>query len=444
MDKDLLISGGAALTKEALSEMHVADIAEYMEDMDEQDAIRVFRMLPKDYAAEVFAYLPHEIQQNIVEGIADREIGGIINELFLDDAVDFIEEMPANVVKRILAAVPRGKRDIINQFLKYPEDSAGSIMTIEYVALKKGITVKKAFAEIRAKAIEKETIYTCYVIDSARCLIGLVSVLTLLLSDPDQLIGDIMDTNIISAQTTANKEDLVGDFSKYDLLALPVVDSENRLVGIVTIDDALDVALDVAEEEATEDFELMAAITPSEDPYMKTGVWMLCRNRIPWLMILMVTAMMTGGIISFFEATLETMTSLAIFIPLLMDTGGNAGCQSSTLIIRGMAVGDIRLKDVLRVLWKETRVAVICGFALVIVNYARMVVMGTETLLAVTVSLTLYLTVVLAKTIGCLLPMGAKKLRLDPAMMAAPVITSIVDASALFIYFTLATVILSI
>jgi magnesium transporter len=440
--EDKLFAGGAAdVTKEALSAMHVVDIAEGMEDLDEQDAIKVFRMLPKDMAAEVFAYLPHDVQQSIVEGIADREIGPIINELFLDDAVDFIEEMPANVVRRILAAVPRQKRDIINQFLKYPEDSAGSVMTIEYVALKKTLTVEKAFKEIRAKAIEKETIYTCYVIDADRRLIGSVSVLALLIADPGQLIGDIMDTNIISAQTTEDKEDLVSDFGKYDLLAMPVVDSENRLVGIVTIDDALD----VAEEEATEDFSIMAAVTPSEDPYMKTGVLTLSRNRIPWLLVLMVTAMLTGTIISYFELRLDGLFGLMAFVPLLMDTAGNAGCQSSTLIIRGMAVGDIELRDVLRVLWKETRVAVICGAALVVVNVLRMVLfMGSDMPMALTVSLTLYLTVLLAKTIGCMLPMGAKKLRLDPAMMAAPVITSIVDASALLIYFSLATVILRI
>jgi magnesium transporter len=440
MDKKMFENGGAVLTKESLSAMHIVDIAELMEDMSEQDAIKVFRLLPKDMAADVFAYLPHDIQQDIVEGIADREIGGIINELFIDDAVDFIEEMPANVVRRILAAVPRQKRDIINQFLKYPEDSVGSIMTIEYVALKKNITVEKAFKEIRAKAIEKETIYTCYVIDSDRRLIGTVSVLTLLLSDPGQLIGDIMDTNIISAHTTGDKENLVSDFGKYDLLAMPVVDSENRLVGIVTIDDALD----VAEEEATEDFELMAAVTPSDDPYMKTGVWMLSRNRIPWLLILMITAMMTGFIIDYYEARLDTLIGLMAFVPLLMDTAGNAGCQSSTLIIRGMAVGDIALKDVIRVLWKETRVSVICGAALVAVNFARMVIMGSGISLAVTVSLSLYSTVLLAKTIGCLLPMGAKKLRIDPAMVAAPIITSIVDASALIIYFSLAMLILKI
>jgi magnesium transporter len=440
MDKKILINEETVLSKETLSLMHPVDIAEHMEDLSEQDTIKAFRLLPKDMAAEVFAFLPHDVQQDIVEGIADREIGGIIDELFIDDAVDFIEEMPANVVRRILAAVPKQKRDIINQFLKYPEDSAGSIMTIEYVALKKNITVEAAFKEIRGKAIEKETIYTCYVIDHARRLIGMVSVLTLLLSEPGQLIADIMDTNIISAKTTDDKENLVSDFGKYDLLAMPVVDSEQRLVGIVTIDDALD----VAEEEATEDFELMAAVTPSEDPYMRTGVWMLSRNRIPWLLILMVTAMLTGLIINYYEARLDTLIGLMAFVPLLMDTAGNAGSQSSTLIIRGMAVGDIEIRDVLRVLWKEARVSVICGAALVAVNFARMVITGTGIPLAVTVSLTLYLTVLLAKTIGCLLPMGAKKLRIDPAMVAAPIITSIVDASALVIYFSLAMFILSI
>lgn len=440
MEKKMFQTGEITTMKETLYAMHVVDIADELEDMDGQVAVKVFRMLPKDKAAEVFAYLSSDVQQKIVEGIADQEISGIIDELFLDDAVDFIEEMPANVVRRVLAAVPKNKRDIINHFLKYPEDSAGSIMTIEYVALRKALTVREAFEQIRAKAIDKETIYTCYVMDENRHLIGTVSARTLMLADPGDVIGDIMDPNIIFTSTTEDNESLVADFMKYDLLAMPVVDSENRLVGIVTVDDVLD----VQEEEATKDFEMMAAISPSDEPYLKTSVWALTKNRVIWLLLLMLSATVTGAIISGFEDALAVMPALVAFIPMLMDTGGNAGSQSSTLVIRGMAIEEIEISDTLRVLWKEIRVAVLCGAALVAVNFTRIMLMNRNWQMALTVSLALYATVIMAKSIGCILPLGAKKLRMDPAVMASPVITTIVDAGALAVYFSLAKVILHI
>ncbi|MDR2903023.1 MAG: magnesium transporter [Clostridiales bacterium] len=440
MKKNLFDSGEIFTMKEMFSEMHVVDIAENMEEMDNQVLVKVFRMLPKDKAAEVFAYLSRDIQEKIVASIADHELGNVIDELFVDDAVDFIEEMPANVVKRILATIPKETRDTINQFLKYPADSAGSVMTPEYVALKSDMTVLDAFNEIRAKALDKETIYTCYVTDPDRRLIGAISARTLLLSTLDQVVGDIMEQNIVFAYTADDKEELVADFSKYDLLAVPIVDSEKRLVGIVTIDDALD----VQEEEATEDFEIMAAMSPSEDVYLKTSIWNLTKNRIPWLLLLMLSATFTGAIITGFEDALAVFPALVASIPMLMDTGGNAGSQSSVLCIRGMALGEIGLSDVLHVLWKEIRVAVICGALLVLVNFTRLMLVEHDILLALTVSAALYLTVLIAKTIGCLLPMAAKKLRLDPAVAASPVITTVVDASSLLVYFSLAKAILKI
>jgi magnesium transporter len=429
------ISDYAAL-KDKLKSMNPVDIAEALEDLGGRpDAvIKYFRMLPKDTAAEVFAYLPNDMQQNIISAIKDYEIKGIIDELFIDDAVDFIEEMPAGVVKRVLNNLPAEKRDIINHFLKYPEGSAGSIMTIEYIDLKVNLTVSDAFTRIRKEGADVETIYTCYVIDAERRIAGAVSVRTLLLSSPEDKIGDIMERDVIYAVTTDDKESLANDFRKYGLLAMPVVDNENRLVGIVTVDDVME----VQEDEATEDFEIMAAVSPLDEPYLKTGVFQLTRSRVLWLMLLMLSATVTGSIISGFERALAAMPALVAFIPMLMDTGGNAGAQSSTLIIRGMALEEIELRDVLRVLWKELRVAFLCGAALSLVNFLRIIAMGDATLMAFTVTGTLFLTVMLAKAVGCLLPLGAKKLRLDPAVMASPVITTIVDAGALLIYFSIA------
>jgi magnesium transporter len=424
--------------REMLKNSNPVDIAERFEELDDKQAIRLFRMLPKETAAEAFAYLTRDMQESIVNAIQDYEIGYIIDELFLDDAVDFIEEMPAGVVKRVLSNLPREKREIINHFLKYPDDSAGSIMTIEYVDLKEHLTVAETFERIRRDGVDKETIYTCYVIDAQRRLLGVVTAKTLLLSAPDAKIGDIMIRDVIFANTSDDVEDLANEFRKYGLLAMPIVDNEHRLVGIVTVDDMLT----IQEEEATEDFELMAGMTPSDEPYLKTSIWKLARNRFPWLLILMVTAMVTGTIISAYEDAIAAVPVLVTFIPMLMDTGGNSGAQSSTIVIRGLAVGDITLRDFAKVFWKELRVASLCGLALAIVNFLRVLFIHSDSVpawnLGISVSLTLWLTVVLAKVVGCMLPLAAKTIRVDPAVMAAPVITTIVDASALLVFFGIA------
>ncbi|MDR1764684.1 MAG: magnesium transporter [Lachnospiraceae bacterium] len=423
-----------AALRETLAESNPVDIAEALEETQEPTTLKVFRMLPKDLAAEVFSYLPPDLQQQIVEAVTDKEMKSIIDEMFLDDAVDFIEEMPANVVKRVLAGASKEKRDLINSFLKYPDGSAGSIMTVEYVSLRPHYTVKEAFDRIRSTGVNKETIYTCYVTDPAKQLIGTVSVKDLLLASYEDLVGDIMDTNIISATTSEDKETLANEFAKYDLLAMPVVDHENRLVGIVTVDDAFE----VQQDEATEDFSIMAAVSPSETPYLRTGVIQLTRNRVLWLMLLMLTATITGAIISSFEEALAVLPALVAFIPMLMDTGGNAGSQSSTLVIRGMALEEIELGDVLLVLWKEFRIALLCGTALSAVNFVRvMITNGRNVVLAGTVSISLFITVIISKSVGCMLPMGAKRLGLDPAVMASPVITTIVDACTLLVYLSL-------
>ena len=434
------ISSSHASLRESILGMNPADIAEDFEELEDEQAIKIFRMLPKDTAAEVFAYLSREIQQSIINAIKDFEISGIIDELFVDDAVDFIEEMPAGVVKRVLSNLPPEKRDIINSFLKYPEGSVGSIMTIEYVDLKEHLTVAEAFERIRRDGVDKETIYLCYVINQQRRLRGVVSARTLLLSSPNEKIGDIMQHEVIFASTSDDKESIVADFRKYGLIAIPVVDNEERLVGIVTFDDVLE----VQEEEATEDFELMAAMSPSGEPYLKTSVWTLTWNRLPWLMLLMLTATITGSIIAGFEDTLAVMPVLITFIPMLMDTGGNSGSQSSTLVIRGMALEEIEPADVLKVWWKELRVAVLCGAALAVINFFRVLIFNRSATVGVGVSLTLFTAIIFAKSIGCLLPQFARRLGLDPAVMASPVITTIVDAGVLLAYFSIVKIMFNI
>ena len=426
--------------REMLQNTNPVDIAERFEDLDDQQAIRLFRMLPKATAVEVFAYLPRDMQQDIINAIKDYEISNIIDDLFLDDAVDFIEEMPAGVVKRVLSNLPSEKREMINTFLNYPEDSAGSIMTIEYVDLKEHLTVAETFDRIRREGVGKETIYTCYVIDAERRLLGAVTAKALLLASPTDKIGDIMERDIQFAATGDDVESLSNEFRKYGLLAMPIVDSEQRLVGIVTVDDVLE----VQEEEATEDFEIMAAISPSDEPYLKTSVWSLARNRLPWLIILMLTATITGIILRGFEDAMMAIPILITFIPMLMDTGGSGGSQSSTLIIRGLALEEIELQDVLKVLWKELRVSLLCGLVLAFVNFLRVLVMHSDATLGWSVSLALWITVVIAKLVGCMLPLAAKKLKLDPAVMAAPVITTIVDACALLVFFGIARYVFSI
>ena len=436
----LLMESNRAALREMLDGMNEADIAADLDELEDHDTVRVFRMLSKDKAADVFAFLDPDVQQSIIEAITDREIGGIIDELFLDDAVDFIEEMPANVVKRVLANVTRDRRELINSFLQYPEDSVGSIMTIEYVDLKSNMTVADAFARIRSTGMNKETIYTCYVTDKARKLIGLVTARTLLLSPKESLIKDIMESNVMFARTHDDQEELMNNFRKYGYMAIPVVDSEDRLVGIVTFDDALT----VQEEETTEDFEKMAAMRPSEEPYLKTGVLSMAKNRIPWLLLLNLSVFLTGAIVAKFEDILAVLPVLVTFIPLLMDTSGDAGSQSSTLVIRGMALDEIKLTDSLKVLLKELRVALICGGALAIVNCARVVIFGSNFSIAVTVSLALLAAIIFSKTVGGLLPLGARFVKLDPAVMAGPVLTTIVDAASLIVYFCLAKIILQI
>ena len=427
--------------KDELCEMNEFDIASFLEELDSEKQIIIFRMLPKELASDVFACLEVETQEHIINSITDKELAYIIEELYVDDAVDMLEELPATIVKRVLQNAAPSTRLQINEFLKYPENSAGSIMTAEYIGLKKSMTVQEAFAYIRKHGYDKETIYTCYVMDAKRMLEGVVTVKDLLMNDYEVKIEDIMDTNVIKAVTTDDKEEIADLFNKYDLLSLPVVDHENRLVGIVTIDDAVD----VMEEEATEDFEKMAAMLPSEKPYLKTSVLELAKNRITWLLVLMISSMLTGGILTRYEDAFQVMPLLVSFVPMLTDTGGNAGSQSSTMIIRGMTIGEVASSDIFKVIWKEARVSVIVGLILGLVNFIRLIIQYPgHPLVALTVVLALFATVFLAKVIGGILPILAKRLKLDPAIMAAPLITTIVDAVSLVIYFQIAVELLHI
>lgn len=424
-----------------LKEMNPADVAELFEELPVDKIPIVFRLLPKELAADTFAYLEPEQQTILVEKFSDRELHDVINELYLDDTVDMIEEMPANLVHRILKHVDEDTRRSINQILKYPKDSAGSIMTMEYVDLRRSMTVEEAFERIREIGVEKETIYTCYVTDNRRVLKGIVTVKDLLLAPKDLIIRDIMETNIIHVTTKTDQEEVAALFDKYDFLAMPVVDNEMRLVGIVTIDDAID----VIQEEATEDIEMMAAITPTDRPYMKTGVIETWKKRIPWLMILMISSTLTGSIIASFEDALAATVVLTGFIPMLMGTGGNAAGQSSVSIIRGLSLGEIEYRDVPSIIWKEFRVAFLCGIALGIVNFAKLLLWDRLTLpVALVVCSAMVVTVIMAKVVGCSLPVLAKRVGFDPAVMANPFITTIVDALSLLIYFKIACAVLHI
>lgn len=436
--------------KTLLSEMQPPDIAAIFEEAPEKDIPIIFRILPKELAAEVFVEMDSDMQQLLIEAFSDKELHDVIDELFLDDTVDIIDEMPATVTKRILRQTDSKTRQLINQLLAYPDDSAGSIMTTEYIDLKKSMTVEKAFDRIRKIGIDSETIYSCYVTDASRHLLGIVSVKDLLLNPKDEIIGNIMDENIIFANTLDDKELVAGMFEKYDILALPVVDKEERLVGIVTVDDAID----VLQEEATEDIEKMAAILPSEHSYFKTSVFETFKARIPWLLLLMISATFTGAIISSFEDKLKIFTALIAFIPMLMDTGGNSGSQASVTVIRAISMGDIEFKDILRVLWKEIRVALFCAGTLVSINFIKLFLVdnlmfhnfdvGKEVLEISVVSATLFCTIVVAKIIGCSLPILAKRIGFDPAVMASPLITTIVDAISLVIYFFMASTFLGL
>lgn len=418
-----------------------ADIAGCIEVLPPEQAITVFRTLNKEMAAEVFAYMDVDMQEHIITSITDREIANIIDDLFVDDAVDFLEEMPANVVRRVMQNAHPDTRALINHFLKYPENSAGSIMTAEYVQLRKTMTVEDAILRIRRTGLDKETVYTCYVTDENRRLEGIVSVRTLLVSNDSELILDIMETDFISAITTDDREDVALKFSRYGFLSLPVVDNENRLVGIVTVDDAVE----VIEQEATEDFEKMAAMSPSEKPYLKTNVFVLARNRIVWLLVLMVSAMLTGSVLGSYNATFLAFPVLVNNIPMITGAGGNAGSQSATMIIRGMAISEIRLADFFRVVWKELRVSLLVGSVLAAANYLRVVYLMKESpSIALTVSLALYVTIILAKVVGAILPMVGKAIRIDPAIMASPFISTVVDALSLVVFFNLARLILGL
>lgn len=424
-----------------LKDMNPADVAELFEDLPREKMALVFRLLPKELAADAFAYMNPDEQTVLVEAFSDKELHDVVNELYVDDAADMIEEMPANLVKRILRHTDAETRVLINQILNYPKDSAGSIMTMEYVDLKRGMTVEEAFDRIRAIGVEKETVYTCYVTDRRRKLKGIVTVKDLLLAPKNELIRNIMETNIIYVSTHTDKEEVASLFGKYDFLAVPVVDNEERLVGIVTVDDAID----VIQDEATEDIEMMAAITPTDKPYMKTGVFATWKKRIPWLLLLMISATFTGSIITSFEDALSASIVLTGFIPMLMDTGGNAGSQASVSIIRGLSLGEIEYKDVGRILWKEARVAFLCGVSLAAANFVKLLLIDRVTIpVAIVVCSTLVVTVLAAKLVGCSLPVLAKRIGFDPAVMASPFITTIVDALSLLIYFRIACAVLHI
>ncbi|MGI6372049.1 MAG: magnesium transporter [Caldicoprobacterales bacterium] len=437
----LIHQGRLADARTWITQINVVDIANWLEELDGNDLLVVFRLLPKDLAAEVFSYVSKEQQEFIIESITDREIKSIIDELFLDDTVDLIEEMPANVVKKVLKNTSEERRKLINQFLKYPENSAGSLMTIEVVDLKKEMRVDQALEYIRRIGLDKETINVCYVMDKNRKLEGIIPIRKLILSEPDETIENIMETNIISVHTLDDQEDIANIFRKYDLLAIPVVDKEGRLVGIITIDDIVD----IIEQENTEDFQRMAAMQPSDEEYLKTSVVELAKHRVTWLLILMLSATLTGSIIQKYQDVLNSVAILTSFIPMLMDTAGNAGSQSATLIIRGLALEEINLNDILRVMWKELRISILVGIVLAVINFARILIMQQASVwVAATVSFSMIITVILAKVIGGSFPILAKKIGLDPAIMAGPLITTIVDALALTAYFSIASWILGI
>lgn len=425
--------------RQELEEELDADVAAVLEEMEEEDMRKVFRILPKDQAAEVFSYLDVDTQQNIITSLSDKDAGLIVDNLMADDAADLMDEMPANVVKRILAnASPETRRDI-NHLLRYPEDSAGSIMTVEYLDLKENLTVEEAIARIRKVGLDSETVNICYVLDSGRRLIGTVSLRYLLLHESSEVIGDFMNENVVSINTMMDQEDAAELFKKYDFTAMPVVDNENRLVGIITVDDIMD----IVEEETTEDIEKMNAILPGDKPYMRTGVFEIWKKRIPWLLLLMISATFTGSIITSFEDSLSKYVVLTAFIPMLMDTGGNAGGQASATIIRGLSLNDIAFPDVFKVVWKEIRVAVLCGLTLAACNFLKLMAFDRVGLtVSLVVCITLAAVVLIAKVVGCTLPMAAKRIGFDPAVMASPFITTIVDALSLMIYFRIATVLL--
>ncbi len=438
--QELLENRRFADVHKMLESVNSADIPSIFDELEEEQIVVVYRLLSKDVAAEVFVELDSDMQEKLINAFTDKELKNVIDDLFMDDTVDLIEEMPANVVKRILKTQKAEDRKLINDLLKYPEDSAGSIMTTEFVDLKENMTVKDAIDKIRKIGDDAESIYVCYVLTMTRKLIGIVSLKDIILAKENTLVKDIMDTNFIKVFTMDEQEEVAKKFDKYDEIAMPVVDNEDRLVGIVTVDDAMD----VMHEEMDEDFEIMAAMAPSDDTYFKTSVFKHARNRIFWLLVLMISATITGGVITRYENAFEALPLLVAFLPMVMGTGGNCGSQSSTLIIRGLANDEIKLKDFFKAWWKEVRVAFLVGIALFIANSIRILIQYKDVKLAIIVGCTLMGTVTIAKSLGCILPMIAKKFKLDPAIMAAPLISTILDTCSVFIYFNIATLVMGL
>lgn len=426
--------------KKYLERINGADFPSIFEAVDEKDMIIIFRLLNKEEAAEIFVELDADLQEKLINSFSDAELKYVVDNLFMDDTVDMIEEMPSNVVKRILRNVNEKDRKIINEILNYPDDCAGSIMTTEFVDLKENMTVAQAFEKIKEIGLKKETVYNCYVLDQNRKLLGVIDIKDLLVANRDEKIGELIDDNVITVTTLDDKEDVAKIFDKYDYVALPVVDKEHRLVGIVTVDDAID----VMKEETSEDFEKMAAISPNEDGYYKTSVLTHAKNRIVWLLFLMFSSIVTGAVITHYEEAFAALPILVSFIPMIMGTGGNCGSQSSTLVIRGIAVDEIKPKDFLKVWWKEIRVALIVGIIMAVVNCIRILIQYKDLQLGIVVGLTLIITIALAKTLGCLLPLICKKFKLDPAIMAAPLISTILDTCSCLVFFNVAVMIMGL
>ena len=437
--RELLQTKQYTRLRQKVAEMNTADIAVIFEEMEEEELLKIFRILPKDLAADVFSYLEVDTQQYIITRLSDKDAANIIDNLMADDATDFLEEMPANVVKKILSHASAETRRDINHLLQYPEDSAGSIMTVEYVDLKENMTVEEAVARIRKIGVDSETINICYVLDARRTLIGTVALRYLLISPPDAIIGDIMHENVVYLNTMMDQEEVARAFQKYDFTAMPVVDNESRLVGIITVDDVVD----ILQEEATEDMEMMAAVMPSDKPYMKMGIFEIAKKRMPWLLLLMISATLTGSVLTKFENALMACSVLLAYIPMLMGTGGNAGGQTSVTIIRGLSLNEIEFGDAFKVIWKEIRIAVVCGVILAAANFLKLLWFDkVGMMVAAVVCLTLVVVVLLAKVVGCVLPILAKKVGFDPAVMASPFITTILDVLSLLVYFRIATVLL--
>lgn len=439
--RELLNKGQYTKLRQLILELNNADMADYLEEMEESEVIKIFRILPKDMAADVFSYLEIDQQQSIITSLSDKDAARIIDNMMSDDAKELMEEMPANVVKRLIANTRPDTRQAINHLMRYPEDSAGSIMTVEYVDLKENQTVAEAIERIRKVGLDSETINICYVLDNKRTLVGTVALRYLLLSQPDAVIGEMMHRNVISLHTLMDQEEVARQFKKYEFTAMPVVDNEDRLVGIITVDDVVD----ILEEETTEDIEKMAALMPSDKPYLKTSVFDIFKKRIPWLLLLMISATFTGGIITSFENALSRYVILTAYIPMLMDTGGNAGGQASATIIRGLSLDEVEFGDWAIVVWREIRTAVLCGVTLAVCNFAKLMLFDrVGVAVAFVVCVTMMLAVVVAKIVGSMLPMLAKRIGMDPAVMASPFITTIVDAISLLIYFRVASAVLGI